>query len=237
MAYSEAIINEIDSNIVASVMADKRFQNRAFAGLCFLIPAKFAEGKSAVFIPAKISKNGECNAIVPDDNFNLITYHRILSNTYGAAKDQYGDGATKQACITDVALNVIAFTSKLNLTTEQIEAVFIAGFPNTFTNAFKDGIQMNMLTAQVSSSSFDSLSIFNTEYRGMPELLKPEMVMLQIRYKIEAVFKPACLQICCDELIGDTAAETTSETDENTGGVVGGTERLAKDEKTIKRHF
>jgi hypothetical protein len=32
-------------------------------------------------------------------------------------------------------------------------------------------------------------------------------------------------------------AETTTETDENTGGVVGGTERLAKDSRTIKRNF
>lgn len=237
MAYCEQIINEIDSNIVASVMQDSRFQNRAFAGLCFLIPAKTADGKATVFIPAKVSKVGECNAIVPDDNFNIITYHRILSNTYGAAKDQYGDGTTKQACITDVALTVIGFASKLNLTTEQLEAVFIAGFPNTFTQSFKDGIQMNALTAQVSSSSFDSTAIFNTEFRGLQELLKPEMTLLQIRYKIEAVFKPACLQLCCNELIGAGTDESTVETDDNTGGVVGGTERLAKDEKTIKRNF
>lgn len=96
---------------------------------------------------------------------------------------------------------------------------------------------MNALTAQVSSSSFDSIAIFNTEFRGIPELLKPEMVMLQIRYKIEAIFKPACLQLCCDELIGEGTSETTTETDENTGGVVGGTERLAKDSRTIKRNF
>lgn len=236
MAFCEKIVNEIDSNIVASVLSDKRFQNRAFAGLCYLVPGKFQEGK-AIFLPAKVSTIGECNFIVPDDTFNLITYHRILSNTYGAAKAQFGDGVPYQSCLMDMVLTVIGFTSKLNLTAEQLEAIIMAGFPNTFTTDFRDSIQMIALTAQVTSSNFDGVSIFNTEYRGETYFLKPEQVMVQIRYKIESIFKPECLQLCCDEVIGAGTTETTTETDANTGGVVGGTERLEKDEKTIKQHF
>ena len=198
MAYCSDIINTIDTAIVAASLTDARFQNRAFAGLCYLTPAKIKDGTTAVLVPAKVTSVGECSFIVPDDNFNLISYHRLISNVYSAAPSQFGDGTDYQNCVTDVLLTVIGFTNKLRLTADQIEALFIAGFPNTFTTAFKSSIQLKELTAQVLSSSFDSNAIFNTEYRGETYFLKPETIMFQIRYRIEAVFKKGCFDICCE---------------------------------------
>lgn len=198
MAYCNEIINAIDTAIVVGSLIDSRFQNRAFAGLCFLTPAKIKDGTQAVLVPAKVTTVGECSFIVPDDNFNLISYHRLISNVYSPAPSQFGDGTDYQNCTTDVLLTVIGFTNKLRLTADQIEALFIAGFPNTFTTAFKASIQLKELTAQVLSSSFDSNAIFNQEYRGEQYFLKPETIIFQIRYRIEAIFKKGCFDICCD---------------------------------------
>lgn len=199
MPYLASIVNRIDQAIVESSLTDQRFQNRFFAGLVQQIPVKGIDGKT-IFIPAILSGIADAVQVVPDDSFNIITYHRIISNTYaaGVANQQFGDGMEVQIATSDVIMIVIGFNNKLLLTAEQTEALFIGGFPNTFEKAFKDDLEFTGLSAQVTSSSFDSVAIFSQEYRGAENYIKPEMSLFQIRYQIKAAFKKGCFTICDD---------------------------------------
>ncbi len=195
MPYSNNIIAEIDRAITAKSLTDKRFQIRKFAGLCYLTPSRITDTNTMVFIPAKVSTLGECEFIVPDDNYNIITYHRLLQSAHTQEVNDFGDKGSN----IDALLTVIGFTSKLRLTADELEAIFLAGFPGEFSKTFTESLQMRSIFAEPVSSNFDSTSIFNTEFRGEKYFLKPETIMFQIRYRIATVYKPDCFTICCDE--------------------------------------
>lgn len=198
MAYYKEIVDVIDDAIVAGALTDSRFQNRAFAGLCFLVPCKINDTNVSAMIPAKVSTVGECNFIVPDDTFNLVTYHRVLSTIYRPSISQYGDGTDYIDATADMVLTVISFTDKLRIQPENVEALFISGFPTSFSSALKKSLQLRSLNAIITASSFDQVAIFNSEYRGETYFLKPGTVIFQIRYQIIQSFKKDCFTICCE---------------------------------------
>lgn len=200
MPYSNKIIEALDEAIRAKSLTDKRFQIAKFAGLCYLTPSRITETNTMVFVPAKVTTLGECEFIVPDDNFNIITYHRLLQTVHTKEVNAFGDKGSN----IDAILTVIGFTSKLRLTADELEALFIAGFPSEFSKTFIESVQMRSVFVDPVSSNFDSTSIFNTEYRGEKYFLKPETVMFQIRYRIETVYRPDCFTICCEDEEGET---------------------------------
>lgn len=196
MPYSSEIVNMIDAAILETALTDARFDSRQFAGLTQ--QAVFRMGDKVIILPATITTMGEMAQVTPDDNYNIQTYHRIVSNVYGEldASEQYGDNNNAQASRMECIMTVIGFTKKLNLTVDQIEALFVAGFPNMVPKAFVQSLQMNRITVQILSSNFNSYEIFNNEFRGESYFLKPESVMFQIRYRVESIFTKGCFQIC-----------------------------------------
>lgn len=179
----------MDEAIRAKSLTDKRFQIAKFAGLCWLTPGRTVEGSAMVFIPAKVTTVGECEFIVPDDNFNIITYHRLLQSSHTREANAFGDRGSN----IDAVLTVIGFTSKLRLTADELEALFLAGFPKKVEIP-----QLTKVFTEPVSSNFDSTSIFNTEFRGEKYFLKPETIMFQIRYRIGTEYNPDCFEICCE---------------------------------------
>lgn len=194
MPYYNEIITAIDSAIVAGALTDKRFQNKKFAGLCYLTPVKIEGQTLTAFVPAKIKTLNDYEIIAPDDKFNLITYHRLLSSQHQRDIDQFGAMRTTS----EMVLTVISFTSKVNLIADQLEALFLAGFPVAMSKPFTEALKMQSINVDVISSAFDNVSIFNTEYRGQTYFLKPQTVMFQIRYRIEATYSKTCLTLCCE---------------------------------------
>lgn len=194
----------MDELILSSSLTDKRFQNRFFAGLVQQIPVSNSDGTKVIFVPAIPQAINDAVQVVPDDNYNIITYHRIVGSTYSAGQvvKQFGDGFDVQVQSSDVIMIVIGFNNKLLLTAEQLEALFISGFPGAFTKTvtgtFVADLQMNSISVQVASSSFDAVSIFRQEYSGEKNYIRPNMTLFQIRYKIEATYKKGCFTICED---------------------------------------
>lgn len=200
MPYSSQIVSYIDS-VIGEALTDSRFTPRLMAGLVQTIPIQSpAEDGKVIFIPAIVSGINDAVAVVPDDNFNLITYHRLITNTYSAKEGSknFGDGLSYQQAISDVIMIVIAFNGKVRLTAEQLEALIVQSMPNLFAKDFTTDLQMNSIYAQVMSSSFDSVALFSQEYRGETYYIKPDMSLFQIRYQIQASYKKGCFKICDD---------------------------------------
>lgn len=199
MPYATEIINKLDAVLAASAFADARFANRYTAGLVQQIPVKSAADSSKViFIPAKVTALNDAQQVVPDDSFNLITYHRMIANNYSArsGSQQFGDTYDERICTSDVIMVVIGFTNKLKLIAEQLEALIVSNFPNLLEKEFVNSLQMNSISIDAASSSFDSVAIFSQEYRGEAYFIKPEMSLFQIRYRIEAAFNKSCFELC-----------------------------------------
>lgn len=201
MPFLGNIVSKLDELLSANSLTDARFQPRLFAGICQHIATKKPnEPEKLFYIPAKVTNLGEAVQIIPDDSYNLISYHRVLSNSYSPTENrsEFGDGNSMQRCTSDVVLTVIAFTNKLGLSVEQLEALFVTGFPSSLDKTFVTSLEMSRISVQPVSSTLDSVAIFSTEYRGETYFLKPESVMFQIRYQVQAVYKMGCFTICCD---------------------------------------
>lgn len=202
MPYVADIVTKIDSILAASALTDKRFQPRYMAGLVNQIPVSNSDGTKVIFIPAKqTSAFNDAVQVVPDDSFNLTTYHRLISNTYSIepGQQQYGDTFDFEVATSDIIMIVIGFTKTLRLTAEQLEALFISSFPDHLEKSFSTTLQLSSINVSKTSSSFDSVAIFRQEYAGEKNFIKPEMTLFQIRYRIEASYKKGCFNICdCD---------------------------------------
>lgn len=204
MPFLGEIIRHIDQHLSAGVFNYERFQGGRFAGMAWQVPTRKPgeENKDRLFyIPAVVTNLGEYSHVIPDDNYPIITYHRVLSNTYGVAEQrrQFGDGNKLVVNSTDVLFTVIAFTKRVNMSSDQIEALIMSDFPDELKSpVFEMPEGVFQVTIQPAGSSFDSVALFSQEYRGEVYFLKPESVLFQIRYRIEAVFKKGCFTICDD---------------------------------------
>lgn len=200
MPYLANIVSKIDELILSSSLTDQRFQNKFFAGLVQQLPVTNSDGTKVIFVPAIPHGLTDATQVVPDDNYNLITYHRIIGNAYSFERidRQFGDGLDVQKSVSDVIMVVIGFNNKLLITQEQLEALFIGGFPDVFEKAFVQDLKFNSISIQPVSSNLDSVAVFNQEYRGDKYYIRQEMSLFQIRYSITATYKKGCFTICED---------------------------------------
>lgn len=82
---------------------------------------------------------------------------------------------------------------KLNLTSEQLEAVISMNFPTILD---KNGTGVDSIFIRLSSSEIDSQKVFNEEYRNIMYRLCENDILLSFRYSIETNFRKGCFNIC-----------------------------------------
>lgn len=200
MPYSSQIVQEID-RVIGEALTDSRFTPRFDAGLVQMIPIQSpTEDNKVTFVPAIVHGVNDAVAVVPDDSFNLITYHRLINNRYAPApvRQQVGNGNPYKISVSDMIMIVIAFNGKVRLTAEQLEALITQSFPEEFPRDFTTDLQMNSISVEVTSSNFDAVALFSQEYRGEKYYIKPDMSLFQIRYTITSTYKKGCFKICDD---------------------------------------
>lgn len=118
--------------------------------------------------PALFDVNGEGRYPFLDDKFDLGFYHRVNSNrflpnyrNFGRDKDRYVES--------DMMLIVWGFSKVLQLSKYEVEEIVRKAFPNE---------------ALLLQSIFDSLQIFNREFRGYKFNIRPEEFVFSIQYKV-----------------------------------------------------
>lgn len=118
--------------------------------------------------PALFDVNGEGKYPFLDDAFDLGFYHRVNSNRYlpnyqnfGRNKDRYVES--------DMMLIVWGFSKVLQLSKYLIEETIRKYFPEE---------------ALLMQSTFDSLQIFQREFKGYKFNIRPEEFVFSIQYKV-----------------------------------------------------
>lgn len=189
MPYTDKVIDYIDAQLKATSLSDKRFASGNYFGL--MQSMSLADNN---FAPAKPDTNGEMKVAYPNDTNSIITYHRIGSLTYSNAKPaQFGDAKNSVVQSANMIMTVLAFSDQIKLSQSSLEGLIAPGIPSIMSPSPTD-IQSVFLSLQ--SSRFDSQQIFNEEFKGVKYLLKPTMLLIQIKYLIEMQFKKNCFKIC-----------------------------------------
>lgn len=196
MPYISNIVDWINVQLKANALKDARFQLGTLNGLAQLIPYSEA-GKDTItkFSPAI---PGTKKLIVPEDKQSIIAYHRLIRNSYSTAQQsaQFGNGNSLTACISDMLMIVMADSERLKLSQPELEALIVQGLPQAMPKADKEPLQLINVLVSNYESNFETIQIYNQEYRGVVFNAVPSFFMIGIKYRIEATFKKGCFQIC-----------------------------------------
>ena len=89
------LLSNIVANINAQIQAklpSQEFQMAQYSGITIPITRTLKENGTATFPGVRVPNSKDAKAIVLDDKYNLIVYHKLVGNTYSVVEDEdYGD--------------------------------------------------------------------------------------------------------------------------------------------------
>lgn len=196
MPYIKTIIAFIDTEIKKS-LNDVTFQGRQY-GLASAMVTDIRGGDLKIIMPAVVKTDGEMDVVFPDDRYNFTSYHSLVSNGFAplSQQQQYGDGRNMIKEISEMTMTVTALTNRVKLTVDQIEGIMMGAFPDRGSNNLLAETKFSSIFIAPYTSRFDSQKIFDEEYRSSGYTLIPSQVLLQIKYRIESVFRKDCFKNC-----------------------------------------
>lgn len=201
MPFIEKIVDAINTSLKESSLNDKRFQPGKYVG-CTTLLARI-NGNQLETLPAICDDNGEYKTVEPNDKFNIIIYHKTISNVYAKVVNNpqvrsYGDDYALK-CTSEMQLTVIADSRKVKMLAEQLEPLIIYGIPQHLSKQMMIDLGFRSCVITPISSTLEKINVFRQEYPNTQYFLKPFHQLFSIRYRVETGFDKNCVEKClCD---------------------------------------
>lgn len=196
MPFAEVIAGIINQTLKGSSLNKKQFQPGSYNGLASIIGRKNAKGDLEL-IPGILDGSGNYTPVIPDQKFNLVIYHKLLTNEYGYdKKNSYGE-AYDVRCTSQMMMVVWGDGKKIGITAEQLEAMIVFGMPQMLSSIDRQNLGLKTCMISPISTNMDRLQVFRQEYQQVEFFLKPNDALFLVRYKIETSFGQSCIDLCC----------------------------------------
>jgi hypothetical protein len=198
MPFIEKIVDYINTSLKDSSLNDKRFQPGKYVGCTTLLVRK--NGDQLETVPATSDENGEYKTVEPNDKFNIIIYHRTISNVYAkvinnAQARSFGDDYALK-CTSEMQLAVIADSRKVKMLAEQLEPMIIYGIPQRLPSEMLIDLGLRSCIITPTASVMDKINVFRQEYPNTQYFLKPFHQLFLVRYRVETGFDKNCVEKC-----------------------------------------
>lgn len=194
MPFVDSIVSFINDQLKAGSLKDVRFKPGKYIGITTVLPRM--NGERQELIPASCNNDGEYEAIVPDDRFPIIIYHKVISNGYTSVKQQSFGNDYAYKATTEMQLVVIADSRKIKMQAEALEPLIIFGLPGLGSDQLSKDTGLNRISISPINSTMDKILVFRQEYPATEYFLKPFQQLFSIRYRIEATFDRNCVNKC-----------------------------------------
>jgi hypothetical protein len=187
MAFLDNIVSAINDKVKESLSA---FPTASYCGIVYQLPKK--EGDKFQYIPALIDLHGDAKWLTFDDLREMNIYHRIVSSTYSQIKSgSYGDGYDYFQQSYDMDMVIMASRKKVHVHPDALEMAIASNMP---TKHKIEGFESVNITTV--SSNYNARSVFQQEFQNIDYFLKPEHILLSIRYRIELRYRKGCISLC-----------------------------------------
>jgi hypothetical protein len=187
MAFLDNVVTAINDKVKESLTA---FPTSHYDGIAYQLPKK--DGDKVQYIPALIDLNGEAKWVTFDDLQEMNIYHRIVSSIYSQVKQgSYGDGYDYFQQSYDMDMVVMASRRKVHVQPDALEMAIASNIP---TKHKIDGFEFVNITTV--SSNYNGRSVFQQEFQSVDYFLKPEHILLSIRYRVELRYRKGCISLC-----------------------------------------
>lgn len=173
----------IKANCIAETMLDVRLNDK--------------EESVTIRYPAIVDNDGEVRMIDIDDGYSIILYHKVegIVNSMVARKG-YGDESGGQLETANMSLMLFAWRNKIRRPAWWFEAVIKDQVFETMKLETRDLGVLQRSKVIIGNSSFDKLSILQREFSEI-ELNYPNLIAIEIKYRIESNWKKGCFSSCC----------------------------------------
>ena len=198
--FQSAIIDIINTQIMTDTLCDVRFVGASVSGIAYDGTEMDSTGTRVFPVVYDLTGNG--TKINPDDTYPIQIYHKILNKTYQVKPSSVGSKANVVSEKTDVKMIVAGWTSRLQLTQEDLEALITSNFPDQISPSLYTPLRLQNLVVTLQSSVLDRAQVYAGEYRGIPYQVRPEQILFSIRYQIESTYKKGCFIITDCQPVG-----------------------------------
>ncbi|MBS1624566.1 MAG: hypothetical protein JST83_11135 [Bacteroidetes bacterium] len=196
MPFTSTLIQIINDHLSAHCLCDARFSTGLMAGIAHDATRRDDDRNAIVQYPVLVDLNGEGTDISISDTYPITIYHRIGSKTYTTKPaGSYGNRQNEVTEKTDVKLVVAAWSNRISLSQEDLEALITSNFPDTIAADQYAGYQLSRVAAVLQGSNLNREQVWKEEYKGIPYDLKPEQILFSIKYQIEADYKKGCFKL------------------------------------------
>lgn len=184
------------NEVLNSKISASKFPSKKLFGVADFI-LKYDDDKPKK-VPA-VKKGDEYEGVVFDDVYNLMLFHKIRTSqvlpnikerAYG--NEEVSENGTR---VTNVSLIAFLNSKIVNATQEQFANSIMAIFPSSIPKAqLITGV--SSVKYSVMALDFETINIFRREYDGLEYDLKNDIVMVEVKYKIECAFNKSCINNC-----------------------------------------
>jgi len=195
------LLSNIVANINAQIQAklpSQEFQMAQYSGITIPITRTLKENGTATFPGVRVPNSKDAKAIVLDDKYNLIVYHKLISNSYSNNEaEDYGDDYSIIKQVTTMQMVVWAQSSKIGFLAEHELESAISG---AMFKVIKFPPLLELYVTPT-STNYDKNSLFGQEFKGVSNILQNDHLYFAINYTIESTFAKHCFSICdCAEV-------------------------------------
>jgi hypothetical protein len=194
MPSLDAIVSEINDRIKAT-LGGPVFGLGKYYGLAVSLPRNSIDGTD--YMPCVVTNYDEDIWVGINDTAPLIIYHK--NNGIVTDFDKRRNwGRTQTAMIETASFQMIVFgdRKRLEISPEELYAAIVSAIP---TELPKDFITpLNFREARISgiSPNFNSISVYQQEYKSNTYPLKPNNIFFSISYKIATAYNKNCVALC-----------------------------------------
>lgn len=200
MPYLDKIVNSINDVIInTSLRGIPPAKIKAYGIVETMLEARENDKGETVTIryPGLIDNDGEVNMIDIDDGYYVILYHKVESMLNGiAAKSAYGDSVGNLLETANMSMVVFAFRNTARKPAWWFEAAIKDQVREKMKLNSNEGVLLQSSNIRIGNSSFDKLSLLQREYSEI-ELNYPNLIAIEIKYRIESSWKKGCFSSCC----------------------------------------
>lgn len=194
MPYVEDIVCLINSHYKDAVFTGAPYAISSFYGITQPVTRR-SEDKTDI-VPAVMSGD-EFKYVGPDDDTNLIIYHKLNGNAYSNISGTgYGRSQGFEKCVSDCSMVVFGMRFKLGVSQHQLEQKVNQNLIEKITKAKLVELKLNTVNINAVSSNMDAAQVFSNEFKNVPYFLSEKHILFELKYTIEAIYNKGCFTNC-----------------------------------------
>lgn len=183
-AYLSNIVDEINKPLFAGVPRKK------LIGIAE--PIVVTDKGKARTMPTYIDNDGNAFYVGPDDDFDILLYHKCNGITVRSAAVSYGD---ENFIVNTARMSMIVFGRRdtLRMRSDEAAVYMQSVIPDKATTPVYMATNITVTDIVLATQQ-----VFNGEFSGFDFFVKPEQFLFRLNYNIESTFSKACFNTCID---------------------------------------